>query len=231
MVHRLRTMVALDDDDVATLAALPMRLRTIAANAEITMEGETLHECCLVLEGVLCRHKFLSCGTRQILSFHMEGDLPELQGLYVPTNTHSLSSVTRARIAHIPLAALREAAHTKPRVAHALALHQVADARIFGEWIVNIGRRPGVQRVAHLLCEFYTRLNQLELAKGDLLPLPLTQTDIADATGLSNVHVNRIMQALRGEGLIRSQGRHHRILDWTGLRAAGDFNDRYLLCC
>jgi CRP-like cAMP-binding protein len=104
----------------------------------------------------------------------------------------------------------------------------LVDSAIFREWVVNVGRRTAYERIAHLLCELMTRLRAMDLAQGDTCELPVTQAELADATGLSAVHTNRTLQELRAEGLIRLEGRVLTALDWEGLKGAGGFDPAYL---
>jgi CRP-like cAMP-binding protein len=102
------------------------------------------------------------------------------------------------------------------------------DASIFREWVLNVGRRPAISRIAHLLCELGLRLEAAGLAEAGRYELPLTQEQIADAAGLTSVHVNRVLQELGRLGLIARSRRSVTIPDWEQLRRIGDFNGRYL---
>jgi CRP-like cAMP-binding protein len=102
------------------------------------------------------------------------------------------------------------------------------DASIFREWVVNVGRRDSRARVAHLLCEFSLRLEAAGLARNHRYELPMTQEQLADAVGLTAVHVNRVLKQLGEDGLITRDRRTITIEDWQRLRDVGDFNERYL---
>jgi CRP-like cAMP-binding protein len=99
---------------------------------------------------------------------------------------------------------------------------------VFREWVLNVGRRDAKCRVAHMLCEFAARGAKAGLGPPERFELPMTQTDIADATGLTPVHVNRMLRRLRDEGLIAQDRREVRIVDWGRLREVADFNPAYL---
>jgi len=107
-------------------------------------------------------------------------------------------------------------------------LQTLIDAATYREWIVNTGRRPAYERMAHLLCETVVRLRAVGLAGEGSCDLPITQSEFGDALGLSTVHVNRVLQELRGAGLIVLKGSILSVLDWDGLKAAGDFDPAYL---
>lgn len=102
------------------------------------------------------------------------------------------------------------------------------DASVLREWVVNVGRRDAKQRIAHLLCELALRLKAAGLGGGPMFDFPLTQEHLADATGLTAVHTNRMLQALRKAGLVRLHSSRLTVLDWDALAEAGDFSERYL---
>lgn len=210
------------------LAKLPLRLVSLSEGADVLREGEAPTDSCLVLSGVMCRYKIVGDGRRQIVSLHLPGDLPDLQGLYLDNADHGLSAMSASRVALIPNEALRRLIAENPSVGVLLAKMIAVDGSILREWIANIGRRDAAQRMAHLICEFFVRMRALGFAEDKIVSLPLTQSELGDATGILAVHVNRVMQLLRGRGLISSRGNHHRVDDWPGLKRMGDFNPAYL---
>lgn len=227
-MKQLETTTDLTDADRRALGALPFRARTIAERRDIMREGSRPVECCVVVEGMLCRYKMLSNGRRQILSFHLPGDMPDLQSLHLTQMDHGIASVTASRIALVPHEAVRALTLATPTAANALARHAYVDASIFREWIANIGRRTAMERIAHVICEVFIRLRAVGLATRKTFELPLTQAELGDATGLSNVHVNRTLKELRRLNLIETNGKVHGILDWEMLQEAGDFDPGYL---
>jgi CRP-like cAMP-binding protein len=228
LIRQLESTTDLSEADRKALGALTFRTRTIGERRDIIRENSRPVESCLVVEGMLCRYKMLSNGRRQILSFHMPGDMPDLQSLHLTQMDHAVASVTPAIIALIPHDAIHALSRTAPTAANALARHSLIDASIFREWIANVGRRTALERIAHVICECFVRLRAVGLAKEKTFELPLTQAEFGDATGLSNVHVNRTMKELRRLGLIATNGKVHGILDWEMLQEAGDFDPAYL---
>ncbi|HWW27569.1 MAG TPA: Crp/Fnr family transcriptional regulator [Caulobacter sp.] len=228
LVRKLAGLAALNDEDEREIRALPLTIRLVGPNQEIAAEGDEPTECALVLDGLLCRHKVLSNGGRQILSFHMPGDIVDLQTLHLRPLDHGLSSISASRIGCIPHAALHALVRKQPAVAAALWQDTLLDAAVLREWLTAIGRRSAYQRIAHLLCELYVRLRAVDLTEQDGFDLPLTQTEIGDVLGLTAVHVNRVLQELRKHAIIASRGRFLRILDWRALQRAGDFDPAYL---
>jgi CRP-like cAMP-binding protein len=227
-LRRLDSLADLASDDRAALAALSSRVKPIAEKRDIAREGSRPAEICMVIEGIVCSYKMLSNGRRQILAFHFAGDVPGLQSLHLKTMDHTLSTLTAARVGYVQQDEMKALVRARPGVAEALSRLSMVDASISREWIANIGRRSSLERVAHLICECFARMRVLGLCKASDFELPLTQVEISDATGLSVVHVNRVMKELRRLGLIETNGGVHGILDWEALRETADFDAAYL---
>lgn len=228
LIRQLETVSCLDLDDRRALRTLPIRSRFVEENRDIVREGRVATECCLVLSGVGCRYKVVAGGRRQILSFHFAGDMPDLQGLLLDRMDHSICLLTRSTVGFIPHEAILEVVAERPAVRAAFYRHMVVDASICREWLANMGRRLALERVAHLICESFERMRAVGLVEDQTFMFPVTQGEIGDATGLSNVHINRSMQSLRKAGLLVTQGKVHTIPDWERLREVADFNSNYL---
>ena len=191
-------------------------------------DGDKPSHCCLILDGWACRYKLLSQGKRQILSFHIAGDIPDLQSLHIHTMDHSLATVTKATLAFIPHENLRELTAQHPGIAALLWRNTLIDAAVFREWMTGIGRRPAVERIGHLFCEMYLKLQAVGLAGDHRCPMPITQADLADALGLTSVHVNRVLKEMRGRGLITLRSHTLVIEAWDELRTLSEFDPNYL---
>lgn len=228
LITKLESIAELSNPAKAALSALPLRFVEVPENADITRQGDDPVECGMIVEGFACRYKILSEGQRQIMSFHMAGDIPDLQSLHLRVMDHSIGALTPVVAAFIPHAALHEIARAVPEVAAVFWRDTLIDAAVFREWLAGVGRRSAHQRIAHLICEVFVRLRSLRLAKSGSFQLPVTQVELADALGLSAVHVNRVLQDLRREGLIDYRGRFVVIEDWPGLEVRGDFDPEYL---
>ncbi|HEX9932374.1 MAG TPA: Crp/Fnr family transcriptional regulator [Allosphingosinicella sp.] len=228
MVRRLQTRAPLSDADVKAIRALPFTNKTLEAAAYLVREGEPPEVCFLLLSGFAYRHKVTGDGERQILSVHMPGEFLDLQNSLLEVADHNVQALTRAEVATIPIPALRNLAREFPSVAMAMWIDTLVDAAIFREWIVNVGRRDSISRIAHLLCEFALRLQSAGLSEGSRYEMPMTQEQIADAVGLTPVHVNRVLKELGRLALIERDRRAVTIVDWDQLRRIGDFSARYL---
>jgi len=205
-----------------------MHIRAVGEHQDIARIDDRRSDCTVIVSGLACRYKFVRESRRQILSLHFAGDIPDLDGLALPKADQGVCALTPVTVASISHAHLRGLAAAHPTFAEALTRQAMVDGSILGEWIANVGRRFAVERVAHLICESFTRMRALGLADADSFDLPMTQADMGDATGLSNVHVNRTMTALKKSGVLAVTRRSHRILDWARLRDHADFNPAYL---
>ncbi|WP_336489796.1 Crp/Fnr family transcriptional regulator [Methylobacterium nigriterrae] len=228
LIRKLESIAPLSESERQAILGLPATVRVLEARQDILRDKDRPSLCCLILSGWVCRFKLLHEGKRQILSFHVAGDIPDLSSLHLPVMDHGLATVTAARLACIPHENIRDLVIRFPGIGTALWRDTLVDAAIFREWMTGIGRRTALGRIAHLFCEMYLKLQAVGLAEGYRCELPITQIDIGDALGLSNVHVNRSLQALRGRGLISLQGRTLVIEDWPGSCAAAEFDATYL---
>jgi CRP-like cAMP-binding protein len=228
VIRRLESRVALQERDRQAIRSLPFGRRTLDSASYLVREGEPPETCALLLSGFAYRHKVTGDGARQILSVHMSGEFLDLQNSFLAVADHNVQALTRCELALLPVPALRTLAEEHPRVAQAMWIDTLVDAAVFREWIVNVGQRDATSRIAHLLCEFALRLHAAGLAEERTYELPMTQEQIADAVGLTPVHVNRVLQTLGRTNLILREKRAVTILDWDALRDVGDFNSRYL---
>lgn len=227
LIDRLRAIANLSAGDLNLLADMPMTVKSFSDGAYILRDGDKSAHCCLLLEGFLARHKI--AGDRsQILSFHVPGDIPDLQTLHLPVMDHDLTSVGRATAAFISHDWFNRTLDQAPSLAHVFWREILIDAAVYREWIANIGARDAIARIAHLICEIEARLAAVGLVSANTFNVPFTQRNLADACGLSNVHVNRTLQELRTRGLIVWEGRTVTILKRNDLEFVGDFQTNYL---
>ncbi|MEA3054032.1 MAG: hypothetical protein QOG72_2935 [Sphingomonadales bacterium] len=228
VVRRLETRGPLSEADRAAIRALPFHYRTLEPAAYLVREGEPPEMCAVLLTGFAYRHKVTGEGERQIMSVHMAGEFLDLQNSFLKVADHNVQALTRCEIAEVAVPALRALAQDHPVVGRAMWIETLIDAAIFREWIVNVGRRDSITRIAHLLCEFALRLEAAGLARNHRYEMPMTQEQIADCTGLTPVHVNRVLKELGRLGVIEREKRSVAITEWGRLQDIGDFNLRYL---
>ncbi len=228
LVRRLEGVAHLADEERQAILTLPVRTQVLRGKQDIAREGDKPSQCCLILDGWACRYKLVGEGRRQIFSVHIAGDIPDLLSLHLHTMDHNLATVTKATVAFIPHEALRNLTACWPSVAAVLWRDTLIDAAIFREWMSGMGRRSAYERMAHFLCEIYLRLEVMGLASNHRCPLPLTQNDMADALGLTNVHVNRVLKEMRVRGLITLSSGTLVIEAWGELVQASGFDPTYL---
>lgn len=231
MVNRLTANLqlhgALSADDVRAVESLVVSTRATAGGEDLVVEGDAPAQCRVLLDGQAFRHRTLPDGRRQIMSFHIPGDVCDLQGLFLGMD-HNVTALTAGEVGLIPHAKLAEAMEAHPRVARAFWRSSLVEAAIFREWMVGMGRRSAYGRIAHLFCEIVVRMRAAGFVHQNRCAFPITQQHLSDSLGLSAVHTNRTLQALRGEGLLSFQGGELVVLDWPGLKAAGEFDAGYL---
>ena len=219
---------AIPKDDKEALLALPWTHRVFGRDAYLVREGEPTTSCMLLVSGFAFRQKLVDSGARPIVSFHIPGEFLDIQNCLLETADHNVQALSRISTAVIAKAPLLELMERRPNIRKALWTDSLSEASVFREWVVNVGRRDARQRIAHLLCELAARLRSAGLVNGEMYEFPLTQEQIADATGLTSVHTNRTLQTLRKDRLISLNNGKMSVLDWDGLADAGDFSERYL---
>ena len=207
---------------------MPLKAKRVHDGDEIAREGDEPTECCLLIEGFLQRHSTLSTGERQMLSIHVAGDIPDLQGLHLRMMDHTLSSIGASTVALISHGDMLTVLQKTPRLVTLFWRDSLIDAAVARAWIKVLGRHSAHDRFAHLLCEIYLRLDVVGLTDENSCALPLTQIQLGEALGISDVHLNRTLQKLRAEGLVEFKKRRLTILDWEGLKEAAEFDPAYL---
>jgi len=225
---RLEAFTRLSQDDKAAIAELSKVSRVVAPRRDVIREGENPRYIHLMVDGWACRYKTLPDGRRQIVSFFVPGDFCDLNVYILKEMDHSVGAITRLSVADISRDDMDRLTASHPRVTQALWWEELVNVAIQREWTLNIGQRTAYERIAHLLVELFMRLRSVGLTQADSCDFPLTQTDLADATGLTAVHVNRTLQELRRDGLIELEKRRLRIPNLQKLMDVAMFNPNYL---
>jgi len=229
VVRRLNALRSLSAAAAEALdRALRERMRCADAGHDLVSEGDRPERIRVVLSGWLCRYKTLEDGRRQIVNFVLPGDICDSFVYLLPQLDHSIGTLTPVVYSEIDRTQFEGLVATDRSLAEALWCETLSDISIQREWAVNIGRRIALERVAHLLCEIVERLRPIGLWSGKSCPFPVTQMDMADATGLSVVHLNRTLQELRANGLIVLRDRMLSINDLDALQDTALFNPSYL---
>ncbi|QIQ85363.1 Crp/Fnr family transcriptional regulator [Erythrobacter sp.] len=218
----------LSDERAAIEALREAPLVRVPARQTMLSEGDQQSVVRLLSQGWAYRFKDLPDGRRQIVGLLLPGDFFDLKVRLGDEMDHSVAALTPLAYHAIPPETLDRLSAEHPRIADALARHEHVNGAIHREWLLNLGRRNAFERLAHLFLEVFLRLRAAGLARGGECDCPLTQNDLADATGVTSVHLNRTMQELRREGLVELKSKRLFIRDYDRLAQIAMFNPNYL---
>jgi CRP-like cAMP-binding protein len=213
---------------LAALKRLPINRVSLERGQDAVHDGQLMRHSCIVLEGMLFRHKTMIDGNRQILSFHPPGDIPDLQSLHLKRVDYSLTASCPTIIGTIEHQAVHAALREEPGLTDLLWRDTLIDSARFLTWIMLVGQASAEARMAHLFCEMYVRLDSVGDTQDRSFRFPITQGDLADALGMSIVHANRTLQNLRAESMLSFNNGRAEILDWDRLAHLAQFDPAYL---
>lgn len=228
LVRKLQLHSSLTADQRDALLALPFVQRPLEARAQLFRGLDPAGHCCVLLDGYAARSKLLPDGRRQFVDVLMRGDLIGIERSLFRRGDTGVEMLTRGAAAMVAAADLEAVLAAHPGLARALWSETLFQGAIQREWTVNVGRRSGLSRMAHLLCELGVRHDQQGIAHREKFNLPLTQEQLADCTGLTPVHVNRMLRLLDDYGVVLRNHRQVTISDWTRLAKLAGFEDGYL---
>lgn len=228
LVRKLAQLVPLTEADTAALGRLSAGVRQVAAHTDLVHEGAPLTEAVLVLQGFAIRYQLRGTGARQILAYLVPGDLCDPDAALLSELDHTISTLSPCFVARIPRDVLSDILERYPNIARGLRLAKLIEEATTRCWLSNVGCRSALERMAHLLCELQVRLQAVGFATEDGYELPITQHDLGDTLGLSNVHVNRTLRCLREQRLIEHHSKQLTILDLPRLREIAEFEPSYL---
>lgn len=226
-IRRLRFHGGLNHENAEAVQALPWRVAERPKLSYVVREGDRPNEVSVLLAGFAQRQKHTSEGTRQIMAFSLPGDPLDFECLFLDEADFSVQMAVTGMIACVRTEAIKSLLHDRRELGQAIERTLLADASVAREWVVNVGRRDARRRVAHLLCELLVRAKAQHI-ETSVFELPFTQEQLADATGLTPIHINRILRQLTTDGAIRRSGRMITVPDWERLREIADFDERFL---
>jgi CRP-like cAMP-binding protein len=228
LARKLGAFVVLSDVELTVMSDLYRRRRAFPAGRDLLLEGQVSQSAYILASGWVCSYKLLADGSRQIVDFQLPGDFLGLRSVLLRTADHNIEPITDIEASEVGGTDLIDAFTRTPRLATAVLWAASRDEAMVVEHLVNVGRRSASVRMAHLLLELGTRLRLVGLGSRDSFACPLTQYHLADALGLSAVHVNRTLRDLREAGLVTFQGGHVVFDNLSGLVAHADFDQAYL---
>src|SRR6202158_1860209 len=202
LLRKLANFTALSDEESKAVVDCCKDVREVAARKDVIAQGDRTGGVKFLLDGFACRYKTLEDGRRQIVAYFVPGDLCDLRVFILKRMDHSIGAIASSRVATISPDNMLKLMHNYPTLTTALWWSTLVEEAIAREWIVNVGQRNALERMAHLFCELLYRFRAVGLNQGLSCTLPLTQVELAESLGLSSVHVNRTLQALRRRKLI-----------------------------
>jgi len=222
----LRRFASIEQAD--RLAGMVSEIKSWPKGDCLVHEGDRVPAVSVLVDGVAQAYRGLTGGMQQTLALFVPGDVLDAKAYVFDRSSVSICAATSVRVAQIARPRLDDLMDASPMVARWLLAVMASDSAVLEEWAIGMGRRSAYQKLAHLLCEISARMGGVDLANDETCAFPLTQADIADVLGLSVVHINRMLQQLRGDGLIMLRQGRLRILDRRRLIVAADFDPTYL---
>lgn len=228
LIRNLEARDTLSSGEIGILHRIIKHDRLVPKGGDIVVEGSRPNESTLLLDGFAARYRVLEDGKRQITALHVPGDFVDLHAFLLKTMDHGVLALSECKIAAAAHRDLAVVTGTNAHLTRLLWLSTVIDGAIHREWIVAMGRRSKRSHLAHLICELFTRLSVVGMVVENTFGLPLSQAEVADVLGLSLVHLNKTLQTLRADGLIRWVDHQITVLDWGELSKIAEFDTAYL---
>lgn len=228
LIGKLERHGPLSEEERQVLQQITARVVVYRPREDIVPEGSTPSHSSLILEGFAIRHNHLLDGKRQITALHVPGDFADLHSFLLKKMDDGVAALTACTVAMVAHSDLKEITKSYPYLTRVLWHSTLVDAAVHRAWMTTLGRMDAHERLAHFFCELRDRLNTVGLMKDNSYELLITQEELGDAFGTSTVHVNRVLQDLRAEGLITSRGRTLIINDWERLQQVGQYSPDYL---
>lgn len=230
LFNKLSYYMTLSQDEKQLLETAGNRSILVEKGDVIINEGERPEHVYLIEKGWACRYKLLENGDNHIMAFLIPGDLCDVHITILEKMDHSIRALTPVTMRKFPADEIRNIMENYPRLARALFWSTLVDEAVLREWLVNIGTRSAEARLAHVFCEMLIRSRIAGSAEGDEMEFPLTQAELSESMGLTQVHINRVLQKLRHEGLVKLEKKRLTILDWDRLKQFSQFDPVYLHC-
>jgi CRP-like cAMP-binding protein len=228
LIDKLREHSRIGHDDMVAIQSLSFTVRELRRNEDFIRQGDAPKVSALVVEGMVGRYHLLPNGRRQYLSFHMAGDMPDSQTLFLDRMDHAVCAIGRAVVASIPHKQLTQTFELRPQVGFAIWRETLIDAAIFREAITNNSARDMTARMAHLFCELFYRADASRLTRDQVMALPIGLAQLGETLGMAIATVNRTLAELRAARTIEFRGGELQVLDWSRLVEIGQFDPSYL---
>jgi CRP-like cAMP-binding protein len=227
-LKKLKRRVELSTEEEAAIRGVVAETRKVRADQILVRSGEALNTSLILLDGWMARSKDLASGERQVTELHIAGDFADLHGFTLKRLDHDVTTLSDCTLAVVPHERLEKLTEQYPRLARIYWFSTNVDAAMHRELALSLGQRTAISRMAHLFCELYVRLETVGRTRNNGYEFPLTQRELSECLGLTVVHANRTLQALRRRGLIELENRQLTIRDRRGLEGIAEFNPSYL---
>lgn len=227
-IDKLSALASFSAKDISALTAATAGARQVPAKQDLIREGDRPGPVFVILEGWSYRYKILRDGTRQILAFMMPGDSCDLHAGLLAEMDHGIQTIVPSVVATIERAEMDALLDRHPSIARAMYVAQLVDQGTLRAWITSMGRRTSVQRAAHLMCELYVRATSIGLPLDGVVRFPISQLLLADALGMTPVHLNRVLKELRERGVMKLSRGNLSITDAAQLVSIAGFDENYL---
>jgi CRP-like cAMP-binding protein len=228
LIATIQTRYAFSEEEADLLRSRMTETADFKTGDLIVPEGKPINHSSLLIDGVSCRSKYTADGSRQIMEFNIPGDFVDLHSYPLEVLDHSITALADCRIVKLQHHDITQIIQDHPRMARIMWFATMVDASIHREWLVCLGTRTGVTRVAHLFCEMFYRLRVVGLTQENSYRFPITQVELAQALGFTSIHVNRMLRDLRDEGLATFRNKTVEIHDLGALEELAEFNPAYL---
>ena len=226
LAERLGELIDLSANEQASLDALEQRERTLRRGAVLLRENDKLPELFVLRHGTMMSYVILPDGSRQILRFLFPGDLIATPALVYRSAPETLMALTESTVAIIDRAQIAALIVDHPRIAGLLLVRDQIERVALTDRMANLGRGSAKARICALLIGLRNRHRRLDASVQDSFSPCLTQEQIGDATGLTAVHVNRMLRQLEDEGLLARDGGRITFLNEHALARTAHHIDR-----
>lgn len=227
-LKKLRRRIDVSAEEERAICGIVAETRRVPPDQVLIRAGEPLSNSLLLLSGWLSRNKDLSGGERQVLHLHVAGDFADMHGYTLKRLDHDVMTLSECEIAVVPHERIHQLIERHPRLGRYYWFSTNLDAAITREFVLSLGQRSAIARMAHLFCELHIRLGIVDQARPDGFEFPLTQRELSECLGLTVVHVNRTLQEMRRRGLVELENRQLTIVDRRGLEGVAEFDPTYL---
>jgi CRP-like cAMP-binding protein len=228
LTRKLENFAELTEEEKRALYDAAGPVRAYGSHEDLIREGDHSSGVSVVVSGFACRHKMLPDGRRQIIGYFLPGDMCDARVFILKKMDHTISTLAPSSVTMLSRDAILDITSRFPRLTRAFWWNTLVEEAIGRQWLVSIGQRTALERIAHLFCEIYVRLQAVGLATPEGCELPVTQSELADTVALSTVHVNRTLKELRQVGLVSMSSKSLVIHDFAGLRSLAMFDPGYL---